>query len=347
MTFNKLLLSLTLTSLCTPIAFAKQSVKHISTYKAPEPIERINPKYPINAAREQREGWTKMSFVVEKDGSVSNAVVIESSGSSDFDKQSLKAVKQWQYSPAIENGQPIQQCINTVKMDFKMSRDGENGVRRRFRTIYLKAAKALEIKDYKEVEDNLEKLHKLKNMHLSESNLYHNLAAIYAKEITNEDLEIHHLNLISTNHSSISPESSYQILARKFFIQIKKNQFSRAITTYNKIKELAVAKPYLASFDDIIAKIDDIINNNDNIVVQANISDKKVWYYPLVRNEFSITNIKGELNKLDVRCANKHHVYTVEDNHTWTIPSSWEHCSLMVFGNENSSFHLIEHPIKS
>lgn len=328
-------------------ALAQQSVKHISSYQTPEPLKRVAPTYPISAARENREGWTKMSFIIEKDGSVTNPIVIESSGSRDFDQKSLSAIKQWKYSPAIENGQPIQQCINTVQLDFKMSDGGAKGVTRRFRTRYLSAVEALQQKDYKTVEEDLAQLNKIKNMHLTESNLYHNLAANYAKDIGNTELELKHLNLVSTHHSSMSPENIYNILARSFFIQIKRNQLSSAIGTYNQIKEIPAAKPYLANFEKVIDQIDSVITSEQNIVVKGNISERNLWFYQLVRNEFSITNIKGSLHKIDVRCANKHHVYTIEDNHTWTIPAAWQHCSLMIFGDSQTNFDLIEHPIKS
>ncbi|XQW83626.1 energy transducer TonB [Thalassotalea piscium] len=331
-----------LSALCSTSVFAEQSVKHISSYKEPVPLKRIEPKYPISAAKEGREGWTKMSFIVEEDGSVSNVMVIDSSGSKDFNKTALKAVKQWKYSPAIENGKPIQQCINTLKMSFSMRDNGAKGVTRRFRTKYLAAIDALEQKDYKKTEQLIEKLTKNSKMHLTEANLYHILIADYAKSIANETLEIQHLKLVSTNTSSLSPQNAYNILTRIFFLEIKKNQLYNAVNTYEKIKKLDVAKPYIEHFDKMMNQIDDLINSDQPITVKANLKNKNFWFYQLVRNKFSITNIKGNLNKIDVRCANKHHIYTMADDHTWAIPDDWKHCSLMIFGDEQSSFSLIE-----
>jgi hypothetical protein len=39
----------------------------------------------------------------------------ETSGSKDITLAAKKTVMKWQYQPAIENGEPIQQCVNSVQ----------------------------------------------------------------------------------------------------------------------------------------------------------------------------------------------------------------------------------------
>ena len=89
------------------------------------------------------------------------------------------------------------------------------------------------------------------------------------------------------------------------------------------------------------------IASDEEIIVQGNIKEKDFWSHILVRNEFSLINIKGSLHKLDVRCANKRHVYSVEKNNTWKIPTNWQGCSLYLYGDNNSQFTLVEHPSKT
>ena len=112
--------------------------KHLSTIIAPEPITRVEPKYPIQAARDGREGWAILSFVINEDGKVEDVIVKESSGSKDITKASIKSVKKWRYKPAMENGKAIQQCVNTVQLDFRMGKPGGGdkgtmGVSKRFK----------------------------------------------------------------------------------------------------------------------------------------------------------------------------------------------------------------------
>ena len=77
-------------------------------------IERKHPIYPRSAAMNGNEGWVKYSFVIDKDGRVVDPVVEDSSGIREFEKAGLKAIRQWQYTPAKRDGETIEQCRNSV-----------------------------------------------------------------------------------------------------------------------------------------------------------------------------------------------------------------------------------------
>lgn len=324
---------------------ATEVSKHLSTIIEPEPIKRVEPKYPINAAREGREGWTILSFVINKEGNVSDAIVKESSGSKDIDKASLKAVSKWKYKPAFENGKPIQQCVNKVQMDFSMSKNSTQGVSRSFNKKYKIASEALKNKDYQTVEQQLSEMKSSKRMHLSESNFMHLLAANYAKDKKDRGLQLYHLNRVSIKTGASTEKLKLSILYQRFALQVALKHYSGAYRNYKELVKLDSAKPYIAELDKVIANIDAVISGDKDIVLQGNIK-KDYWNATLLRNEFSLVNIDGSLHTLDVRCANKRELFTVENNNTWTIPTSWKHCQIYVFGEKNTEFNFIEHPIK-
>lgn len=325
----------------------KEISQYLSTIIDPEPIKRVAPKYPIYAAKQGREGSTVLSFVIDKQGSVSDVLVKESSGSKDFDNASVRAASKWKYKPALENGKPIQQCVNTVRMDFRMgNKSGEKGVSRRFKSQYKKALQGLKEKNYQEVEKQLNAMRNIKYMHLSESNYMHYLAANYAKETGDKVEQLNHLKQITMYFDDTKEPLAFPVLYEKFYLEVMLNKFRDAYRTYNRLSKLEEAKPYMAQFDEVIAKLDVAIGGNQDIVINA-VLDKEQWSADLVRHEFSLTNIEGSLHTLDVRCANKRHVYTVEENSTWQLPVSWENCSIYVYGEKDTRFNLIEHPLKS
>lgn len=344
---KKLLLITALTplALITNDAISDELSKHLTTIIDPTPIERIHPKYPSNAARNKREGWAKLSFVIGKDGLVSNVLVTETSGSADFAKAAKQAVLQWQYQPAFENGKPIEQCVNTVQMDFKMMGGHTKGVSRRFKGKYTSALQAMEDKDYPLLEELLEDMSQMRNRHLSENNYMHLLAANYAEVTGDKEQQLFHLYRVT--RALLSEERAFSTLNSIFLIQISLNNLQSAQATYNKLIKLESAKPHLANYHNIMATIENVVGGEADIVRSADIAEKDYWSASLVRNEFSLVDIKGTLNKLDVRCSNKHHIYTVEKNNTWTLPASWENCRIYIYGDDNTSFNLVEHPIKS
>ena len=45
-------------------------VKRISAFTPAAPLERVDPKYPSSAARKGREGWVRLSYVIDEEGRV-------------------------------------------------------------------------------------------------------------------------------------------------------------------------------------------------------------------------------------------------------------------------------------
>lgn len=331
--------------LCNNISAIELS-KHLSTTTEPAPKVRVNPKYPVNAARSNREGWAQFSFVIEKDGSVSNVINIANSGSKDITLAAKKAVMKWQYEPAMENGEPIQQCVNYVQLDFEMHGSRTTGVTRKFSNLYKKAKLALDEKKYDEVEELLTRFKKIKNMHATENNFLQLLKAQYAKDMGNDEQQLNELYDVKFKHDKKNNQQRFAVLNEKLHLEIKLNRLKQAYTTYQEIMQLPDAEPHKVYYEKLVNRIDDFIASEEALVINGNIKNKDYWFYSLVRNEFSLTNIDGRLTKMDIRCANKRHVYTVENNNTWQIPKSWQNCSIFIYGEDNTKFNLVEHPFK-
>jgi protein TonB len=84
------------------------------------PIVRIEPKYPVQAARDGKEGWVKLSFTINEVGGVEDVKVIEADPKRVFDREARRALGKWKYKPKIEDGKPMKQFGLTVQLDFKL-----------------------------------------------------------------------------------------------------------------------------------------------------------------------------------------------------------------------------------
>ena len=84
------------------------------------PIVRIEPKYPIQAARDGKEGWVKLSFSINEIGGVEDVTVIEAEPKRIFDKEAKRALRKWKYKPKVVDGKPLRQTGLSVQLDFKM-----------------------------------------------------------------------------------------------------------------------------------------------------------------------------------------------------------------------------------
>ncbi|WP_441002288.1 energy transducer TonB [Pseudocolwellia agarivorans] len=84
------------------------------------PIVRIEPKYPMQAARDGKEGWVKLSFTINEIGGVEDVTVIEAQPKRIFDKEAKRALRKWKYKPKVVDGKPMRQPGLSVQLDFKM-----------------------------------------------------------------------------------------------------------------------------------------------------------------------------------------------------------------------------------
>ena len=85
------------------------------------PIVRIEPKYPIQAARDGKEGYVILSFTINKIGGVEDVTVLEAQPKRVFNKEAKRALRKWKYKPKVVDGKAMKQPGLTVQLDFKMN----------------------------------------------------------------------------------------------------------------------------------------------------------------------------------------------------------------------------------
>lgn len=81
-------------------------------------IQRVQPKYPEIARNEHLQGTVRLHAIIDKDGSISNLVVVK--GYCSLAKASIEAVKNWRYSPTLFNGEPAQ-VDTTIDVIFSLN----------------------------------------------------------------------------------------------------------------------------------------------------------------------------------------------------------------------------------
>lgn len=86
----------------------------------PSPIVRINPKYPVAAARDGIEGWVQLRFSVDAAGSVTDIEVIAAKPQRVFEQEAIRALKRWKYQPSTLDGAAAARSGLQVQLDFNL-----------------------------------------------------------------------------------------------------------------------------------------------------------------------------------------------------------------------------------
>lgn len=324
------------------------NVELIDSIIAAEPLKRTPPKYPIQAAKNGNEGWVKMSFVVDKEGNVVDPVIEDSSGIRGFEKESLRAIKKWKYSPAIRDGKAIEQCQNSVQMDFMLSKEA-SGARRKFIYQYKEANEALDSGDLDLTQELVSKMEKGKIWNSYEDAWFWVLKSELNKARNNETGQLRSLRrALSIKHpvkgsnKFYSNELHLSLLQEKFVLEIKASLLSDALKTYALINQLPDNEDTVSRLQKYALDAKNVITESPYISVSAEIQKSGNWWHRLSRNRFSFADIQGELDSVELRCDNKREIYTVASDSVWNIPQSWGRCSMMVIGDPQATFSLLE-----
>lgn len=362
MHFKKLTALFALTLLAGPVyATENKLAKHITTLVDAKPILRVPPTYPIQEAKKSKEGWVIVSFVVDTNGKVSDAVVEDSSGSNRFERETLKALNKWKFQPATENGKAITQCKNSIRMDFKLHNSG-TGVSKKFLRLHASFSEALEAKDAAKLSELATKLKNYKIYRGIESFYQHSALARYANFQQQPKQELYHLNkalhfsgektyrdqdTLTAQQKSIRAnieQNIYPALHKKLLLELDAGHVASAHRTTERLLALEISKPNHERYQKQKLAIEQFISGPDAITRQLNIKDRDSVAHRLARQSFGIQNVDGRLTKLDVRCRNKRHVYTVNEQSQWKLPKNWQGCSVYFYGEDSTSFTVVELP---
>lgn len=84
-----------------------------------EALTRVSPAYPAAAMRSRQEGSVLLRVQVDAQGTPTEVEIERSSHSRELDRAAIEAVREWTFSPAIQDGQPAASMV-TVPVDFTL-----------------------------------------------------------------------------------------------------------------------------------------------------------------------------------------------------------------------------------
>ena len=322
-------------------------VARISAFKPATPLERVNPRYPSLAVRRGREGWVRLSYVIDEEGRVKDPVVEDFFGSPSFKRSALSAVKKWQYDPAIKDGEPTQQCHQAVQLDFTIG--GKTGATRKFIKAYKNVDEIFKAGNVEAADEALKELLSWDTLNRYENAWLLNLESQIAREQGDIEREAKSLTrLLSSNgqkrfnNAVFDDDYVAYILQRKILLDAQRGYYADALKSYSRLQEMDEQQPRIDEIAAIVNQIETSIASEKNLQVPVSMGDNGRWFHTLVRNKFAFNNIQGELDTVEVRCDSHREKFTVAEAHVWHIPQSWGQCQVMVKGDEATTFDLIE-----
>jgi TonB family protein len=324
-------------------------VAKITAFVPAVTIERVPPRYPKSSARAGAEGWVQMSYVIDTEGNVVDPVVEDFGGHRDFQRSALRAIKKWKFDPALKDGKPTEQCHQSVQFDFIL--DGNNGASRGFVSDYKKANSLIDAQDYAGAQELITEMHERDYKNRYENAWVWSLDSKLAASLKDKKREANSIQRTLASSSTHKEENRTfndeyigYMHQRLYSLQATLGKFGDALDTLEKIQNMPNAAELLKPLEGLTNGINDMVASQDNIFIDANLNDSGKYFHKLTRSQFGFVDVKGKLDSIEVRCESRREKYTVAEGFIWSIPASWGRCQVLVSGDKDTSFSLVETP---
>ena len=86
------------------------------------PLVRVPPEYPMNALKNETEGYVLLRFTVTETGAVVDPEVLRSEPPGVFDRAAIRAVVRFKYQPQFVDGKPVRVKTYT-RLRFVLAKD--------------------------------------------------------------------------------------------------------------------------------------------------------------------------------------------------------------------------------
>ena len=83
------------------------------------PIVIIQPTYPREAALSGTEGWVRVEFTITESGTVTDARVIDAEPPQLFNREAIRAIRQWRFKPRVVDGAAVERRAIQL-IDFRL-----------------------------------------------------------------------------------------------------------------------------------------------------------------------------------------------------------------------------------
>ncbi|MEM1081878.1 MAG: energy transducer TonB, partial [Pseudomonadota bacterium] len=103
-------------------------IQGITTFNRPQegdvaPISSVAPQYPMDALRNNIEGYVTLQFTITEAGTVINPRVIDAHPRRVFDQAAIRAIVRWRFKPRIVNGTAVSREA-TQTLEFTLEGNG-------------------------------------------------------------------------------------------------------------------------------------------------------------------------------------------------------------------------------
>lgn len=315
-------------------------------FKSATPRVYKAPQYPRRMAELGGEGWVLLSFVVTRDGTVRDPVVLDSSRR-EFERPALDSVRSFEYEPAEVDGQPVSSILPMFLITFALEPPSD-GARPEFVQRFRRLQRSLDRGDLDGAAKALELLDTQGAL-----NLYEDAYLWWARAM----LHRAHGNLRGWRESmlravayagpgrpgGLPAETHKTALELLYGDYTRTGELAAALGIFDQLSTLVGPGKESPELQAHVETVRNTLAGDGMLRAEGYIAGDRPWPQTLWRDGFEFADIVGRLEKLSLWCENRALELEIDPESSWQIPASWGACQLYVRGEPGTSFSLLEY----
>jgi len=286
------------------------------------------------------EGWVMVRFSVLADGTTADVRVVDSMPPRLSTGDAVAVVKGWKFTPAVSDGKPVDWHNNLVLVSYDIEEIPlEPSLV--FSGAYLEVEEYLNREKYEQAKSRNVKMLKDSTRRLYEIGLAQTQLAMIELKLADYHAAYTAITRATLSEvDQLTPKDLKVALLYRFAIEVQLGRYMEALQTFERRQAL---EP-LPDDNDAIKHsraITEALGGDDALAVKARI-DEDPWTYQLVRRVFTIADLDGQIEAIEVECNRRKTVLKFQDNAEWKLPESWGECTLFIDGKRGTTFTVYE-----
>jgi len=344
---NKLRLSI----YCVLVIFSISSIAYAEEFTEVKFIEgssKTFSSYPAAEARMARTARVWISYIVNKDGTVSQPM-IEQINNAAFSDTIIKWTTFLDFEPATLDGEPVDSLVRE-RRGFDIAYGQRSG--RVSTTLFNKLNKqfgeelAKPQPNQKRLEKLLKKLLKIRHGGALAYEFISRRRYQLAKKFLDRDAQIYAIReRILSNDRGIMAENGTIIDQELIGLLLEAGYQGEALEAYNNARRKlnsAQRSRLWDLFGDKITQIRENIDNDQEFARLISIGDNGYMFLPMLKRNFKFADVESELNTLKLRCDRRFEEFNYTAGSEYQLPAKWGACQLQVLGTSGSNAQLIQ-----
>ncbi len=315
----------------------------VETFTPPVRTLAKPPRYPDRYLNSRREGWVTMSYMVDTQGVPYDVSVVSSSEGREFERAAVKAVEKFRYTPADLNGRAIDAgVVSSITFAFDHEKPG---ARKLFRRAYKRPSKSIDVQDRERADKEFEKIAKL-DRNLYEEAFYQLARYSYAViwgDLSTQYEALQRAAFLDRAQEFLPDKQLTSVLLAKLATEVNLFKYAEALKTAQILVDRDLDADGLAIVNKVVGEIKALQSApGSQFSVAGKIKQDNRYTHRLLRQGFYFSEIEGAIAEVRLHCDKGYVGFAYEQGMMYTVTDNYRDCWVVVIGDPDSTFTLVE-----